>query len=608
VDQRADGNPFFVEELVNSLIESGELATDGDGCWHVSSALDATAVPSTIRGVIAARIDRLDPTRRRVLQEASVVGREFLYRIVHEVSGSGDELAPSLAALERADLIREKAPDPDLEYLFKHALTQEVAYDGLLKRERQTLHEHVARAIETELGHRKAELTEVLAHHWLRAGATNQAVHYLRQAGAKAIERYALDEADHFYREAYDLLTAGDRDAAGARALAETLIDWTLVHYYTGELDRAYDLLTAHTGEFAKVGDPELTGMALAWRGNAAWIAGRLREGSDLLDQAIEVGEAAGCPKVVAHAIAWKLWVLFMSARANDAVELAARLPALLEQLDDTRYLVIKSQSALGFCSAALGDDGEAIRIGDRLIALGERTGSTRAAAMGYSVHSAAASVFGDFRSGVENGRRAEAAASDPIFLATVVSALQFNLAAASDVDGLRQSIDASAEVMDRVMPDYHRAMEGICLVLENRPARGMRVLEESRHLAQVEEFDWLRCIVDGFIAVMYARLATRELDAPASVAVRNIGFVVKHGLPAKRRAHRMFEQWEADFITSGRVGLLFLISYEWAKLLAHTGAAGEARRRLEMAIAASDAHPESPGRRDAVALLESLA
>jgi class 3 adenylate cyclase len=116
VESRTDGNPFFTEEVVNSLIEAGLLAISGCG-WSVQGRIDEATVPATIQGVIAARIDRLDQTRRRVLQEASVVGREFLYRIVNEVSGSGPELAPSLSVLERADLIRERTSDPDLEYL-----------------------------------------------------------------------------------------------------------------------------------------------------------------------------------------------------------------------------------------------------------------------------------------------------------------------------------------------------------------------------------------------------------------------------------------------------------------------------------------------------------
>ncbi len=137
VTARTDGNPFFVEEIINSLIETDVLVREPDG-WVLRRPLDDVAVPGTIRGLIASRIDNLDPHRRRVLREVSVVGREFLYGLVCSVTADRTQLDGSLAALTSADLIRRrKSTDPELEYVFKHALTQEVAYDGLLRRERQ---------------------------------------------------------------------------------------------------------------------------------------------------------------------------------------------------------------------------------------------------------------------------------------------------------------------------------------------------------------------------------------------------------------------------------------------------------------------------------------
>src|SRR5207249_402640 len=130
---------------------------------------------------------------------------------------------------------------------------------------------------------------------------------------------------------------------------------------------------------------------------------------------------------------------------------------------------------------------------------------------------------------------------------------------------------------------------------------------DECRRLASPKQFDWMRCIIDAFIAIMYARVATRELEASAGVAIRNIGFVVKHALSARRRAYRMFERWEAEFVLSSRIGPLFLVNYEWAKLLAHDGHVAEARRRTQMAIDSTAARPDSPARRDALGLLASL-
>jgi class 3 adenylate cyclase len=608
IETRADGNPFFVEEIVNSLIESHALTFDASSGWQLTPSLEDAAVPSTIRGVIAARIDRLDPTRRRVLQEAAVVGREFLYKIVSEVSASGDELAPSLVALEHADLIREKATDPDLEYLFKHALTQEVAYEGLLKSERQALHEQVARAIETELGHRSGELTETLAHHWLRAGATPQAVHYLRLAGKKAIERYALEEANRFYREAYGLLADRARAPDEDRALVETLIDWMLVHYYLGDLATASDLLENHAADFERVDDAHLRGMALAWRGTAAWITGRVRRGVELLDQAIELGESADLPAVVGHGIAWKMWALFLSARPFDAIALDPRMSEVMSRVDDDRYLTIKSRSGLGLAYAVVGDAPRAEQIADDLLRLGNETGSTRATAMGHGVRSVVATSAADWERGIAEGQLAVAAATDPIFEATVMGILYYNLAGAGYAAELRAAIEDARDLMTVNFEMLHRAADAICMILEGRPARGMRALEACHREAHEEEIDWLRALIDAYVAVMYARIATREVESQRSVVLRNPGFAARHALPARRKAHAAFRSYQREFIDTGRLGKLrFVVDFELAKLLIHEGKTDEARARLHSALDAIEAYGESEGERLAAALLAQL-
>jgi class 3 adenylate cyclase len=603
---RAEGNPFFIEEIVNSFIESGVLVQQ-DGIWRTTPALHSAVVPSTIRGVIAARIDRLDDERKRVLREAAVVGREFLFRIINEVSGSGVELEPCLEVLERADLIREKSTDPDLEYFFKHALTQEVAYDGLVKKERQELHARVARAIEAQLHHREGELVEVLAHHWLRAGVTDQAVRYLRLAGKKAIERYALDEANHHFSDAYGLLIDRERTPAESRMLAETLIDWVLVHYYLGDLQSGGRLLERHLAEIEATGDPELVGMALAWRGNAEWIGGRLKTGLSFIDRAIEIGEREDNAVVLAHAISWKIWINFLAARPGDSLLLAERLTVLIPRLEDARYVIIKSTSGLGFCCAALGMIVEARRHADDLFALADRTGSTRALAMAHGIRAALANIAGDWTTGTAEGRRGVDAATDPVYKATVMAALQYNLAGVGDATGLRAALEESRAYMSEALGIMWEVSDAVCQILEGKPARGMRALEVLRDNAREHDVDWITLIADAYVGIMYARIATREVQATASVALRNPGFVVRHAVPARRKAHRTLGLWQKNFLDTGRIGLALVINFEWAKLLASEGKVEDAARQLRVALDATAAYGPSDTREEAQALLDGL-
>ena len=147
VQNKAEGNPFYLEELVNSLIESETLIRD-NGNWKITRSISESEISSTIHGVISGRVDRLEKETKRILQEASVIGRAFFYEILKRITELEDHIDRGLSTLERLDLIRTRSIQPDLEYMFKHALTQEVVYNGLLKKERQEIHERIALVME----------------------------------------------------------------------------------------------------------------------------------------------------------------------------------------------------------------------------------------------------------------------------------------------------------------------------------------------------------------------------------------------------------------------------------------------------------------------------
>ncbi|HEY6635378.1 MAG TPA: adenylate/guanylate cyclase domain-containing protein, partial [Acidimicrobiia bacterium] len=284
VVDRTDGNPFFIEEIINSLVETGALVRGRDG-WEVVGSLVEAGLPTSVRGVIAARIDRLQADRRRVLREASVVGRQFLYEVIKRVATLTATLDPSLADLEHADLIRERS-DPDLEYFFKHALTQDVAYEGLLKRERTELHARAAAAIEEQFAGRLGEVTETLAYHYTQAGLVDEAVRYLRAAGTKAMDRYALVEAQAHFQKAYELLAAGEdnRDSE----LVDLILDWALLFYYQGFLLDLDEMLDRHQDAVDRLHDDTRRVWWLIWRGHAAGYKLDQTDNMKHLDEAIE--------------------------------------------------------------------------------------------------------------------------------------------------------------------------------------------------------------------------------------------------------------------------------------------------------------------------------
>jgi len=199
----AEGNPFFLEEIVRSLTDAGALARDGDG-WRFDHEV-AVEVPPTVEKVIVARIDRLPTPARDALVAASVLGRTFGLPHLEAVAGDGDVRA-SLLDLERLDLVREARRWPEPEYRFKHALIQEAAYRTLVASQRRELHRRAAVWLEARYAGREHEVAGLLAHHWLAAADEDKAVAYLAAAGDRARQEYALDEAISSYRELLPIL------------------------------------------------------------------------------------------------------------------------------------------------------------------------------------------------------------------------------------------------------------------------------------------------------------------------------------------------------------------------------------------------------------------
>ncbi|MEA3377507.1 MAG: ABC transporter substrate-binding protein [Chloroflexota bacterium] len=230
---RAEGNPFYVEEVVRSLTDSGAIAPDeASGRWRVTQDVTDIPIPETVQGVLTARIDRLDEENRRVLQIASVIGRIFWYRVLAEVAATETvawtepELQERLLDLQREELIRERVRLPELEYIFEHELTRDAAYRGLLRKDRRLFHRQVAEALERLFPERVEEQLGLLAHHWERAGVAAKAVTYLLRAGDQARMVYAHEEAVDYYQRALVFL----REQGEDKRLARTLMKLGLVH------------------------------------------------------------------------------------------------------------------------------------------------------------------------------------------------------------------------------------------------------------------------------------------------------------------------------------------------------------------------------------------
>ncbi|MBI3798113.1 MAG: AAA family ATPase [Deltaproteobacteria bacterium] len=220
--EKTEGNPFFMEEIVLALVEQGVLTDPrrvgsahrdvgaqlrpGPSTGHTPLPTDLH-LPSTVQGLLAARIDRLPPDDKALLQTLAVIGKEFPFSLLQQVvTKSAANLQTQLAHLQAAEFIYEQPAFPEPEYTFKHALTQEVAYNSVLIERRKVLHERTAQAIEALFHSRLEDHYEALAHHYSRSGNTHKAVEYLQCAGQQAVQRSANTEAISHLTKGLELL------------------------------------------------------------------------------------------------------------------------------------------------------------------------------------------------------------------------------------------------------------------------------------------------------------------------------------------------------------------------------------------------------------------
>jgi class 3 adenylate cyclase/tetratricopeptide (TPR) repeat protein len=263
--EKAEGNPFYLEEVTRSFLDRGILRRGEDG-YTLARPVTAQDLPDTVQGVVMARIDRLADARKRTIQTAAVIGREFALRLLRRISDIRERLEESLADLKSLEFIYEKSLIPDLEYVFKHALVQEVAYGSLLSPRRRALHELVGRAIEDLYPDRLDDYVGDLSHHFDGGEVWPKAFEYARRAGDRARALFANREAIQFYTRALE--------AAARMAPPPPDADLLAIHEARGTV---WHLLTNYD---AAVADFEAMQQA------AARLGDRVKEGEALCNQA----------------------------------------------------------------------------------------------------------------------------------------------------------------------------------------------------------------------------------------------------------------------------------------------------------------------------------
>ena len=376
---RTQGNPFFLEESVRTLVETGVLVGER-GAYRLNTPLATLQVPATVQALLAARIDRLPPEDKRLLQTAAVMGTEVPWPLLQAIADTPDEaLYRSLAHLQAAEFLYETRLFPERAFTFKHALTHEVAYGSLLQERRRGLHTRIVAALEALAGDRLDDQVERLAHHALRGEVWDKALAYGRQAGDKALTRSAYREAVVCFEQALAAL----EHLPASRAVTEQAIDIRLGFRTAltplGEGPaRILDHLRRAETLAETLGDPRRLGRVYATMSINFWVAGEVDRAIVYGQRALAVATTLGHVGLQAQTQLSLGRIYYDTGDYTRAVASLERNVAMLQ--GDLRYehfgannsIAAASRSWLSYCHAERGAFTEGLALAEEGLRIAE--------------------------------------------------------------------------------------------------------------------------------------------------------------------------------------------------------------------------------------------
>jgi class 3 adenylate cyclase/tetratricopeptide (TPR) repeat protein len=374
---KAEGVPLFIEEVTKALLDLGVLRRD-NGSYHLVKNLSEVSVPDTIQGIIMARLDRLGEDGKRTVQLASVIGRQFLVRLLARVAGLSERLEGLLRELQALEIIYEQGLVPEPAYIFKHAVIQDVAYNSLLMQRRKALHRAVGEAIEELYQDRLAEHYGELAHHFSQGEVWDKAFHYCLQVGEQALARSAHREAVGSFEQALSALA----HLPETRDTREQAIDLRLALrtalFPSGDMGRILAYLREAETLAEALDDPRRLGQVCRFLAAHFYYEGAYDQAIATCQRALALATAHG--EVILQALAnFHLGIAYLcQGEYHRAIDCFRQTVASLEgarrreRFGELVLPAVFSRAFLAWCHAELGTFAEGSTLGEEGLQIAE--------------------------------------------------------------------------------------------------------------------------------------------------------------------------------------------------------------------------------------------
>jgi tetratricopeptide (TPR) repeat protein len=477
---KAEGNPFFLEELTRAVIEPGALQAE-------------TTVPERIQGVLMARMDRLPEEPKRLLQTASVLGREFSPTLLEAMWEGAGALGPLLSALTRVEFLYERPGAAEPTYVFKHALTQDVAYASLLTQRRQTLHEAAGQALEALYADRLADVHNQLAYHYARTANAAKAVAYLTLVAEKAAQGYAHAEAVASLQEALhhaERLPAEERDYR----VLDLVVRQGEPLFLLGRRQELIDLFLGQQERLERLQEPLLAGLYSFWLGFAYSFLGKRELATQSFHRALAEGTRGGDVITMGKAHCGLQNEMMFAGPLPHSIAHGHQAASLLEATDERRWLGV-SLYTQGIVSNMTGDFQQALEVATRVHAIGETIGDRRLLANAVTTLGWSYTEQGAWEAGIEALQHASAISPDAFVTALILGNLGYAYMVKGDlaqaIPILEQAVQQADQYRSRQVQSMFRTCLGEAYHVDDQNEKAGSVASQGLALAEAIKFPW---------------------------------------------------------------------------------------------------------------------
>ncbi len=536
VTEKAEGNPLFAEEIVSFLTERGMLRTTA-GMLDFDASAVAAALPASVQSLLTARVDRLAPRDRALLQAASVIGRRFDPELLAVAAGESN-IDARLAAMQALDLVHPEGKSSD--YLFRHAMVRDALYQSLLTEARKSLHLKIAGEIERRSGNRLAEVAEVLAHHYGQTDHASKAFVYLSMAGNKSVSVYSLDEAATHFTAALALLDKNP-DCASDDQIADFLVPYTLLLNMSLQVRVMIDVLERYLARIDRLGDdPRAILIRHQYICALTWNT-RYREAAAMQRETSLIANRLGDSRSRAYSLASEIDVsTIVAPKPLREFEILKR--DAIKAVSDTAdaYIQNRTRFVIGIEEFHRGRITEARDSARELMQVGRLLDDPRSTGSGLFLLASIALVSNSHAEALEYSEQSLAVAVTP-----------FDRNGAINTKGcalvLLRRIEEGAKLLEEqrrrciVDGDLHSlvscdGISAISKIFRGNISNGIRLLEEAILSREKEGYrdcaDWYR----AFLCEVYLQIIAGNEKPPFRTLLKNLAILLKVMLTASSR------------------------------------------------------------------------